>query len=128
MKYNSYSHFYLYAKGHYKCGDLIMDLKAILSNRCGVPAKWLSNHDLGQVLLPLAFKHIKNHTQFADFISYLNPESLLNRFAGDDKYEFNKRFFQSCISALRWVKTEEIDGELMPLDSNILEIAKNENA
>jgi len=77
MEVCDYSHLILYAKGYYKRGDVLEDVKKILGHRCAIDAEHLSNmdvwgncvhafikycnteHDVGELLVAL-FKPLPN--------------------------------------------------------------------
>ena len=117
---NPYSHFYLYAKGHYKKGDKIEDLKKIQSSFCGVDHRYLTEHDLMQILIPLAYKHIsQNESLFYNLLSYIDPNSLINMYSKDN-YNFQNGLINGILSTLRWIHPKDIEGELAEADKNIL--------
>lgn len=61
-----YSHFILYAKGFYKkSGNLLQDMKHIVSNYSGVNEKHISSGDVFVVMTEIAFHFIgKNLSDF----------------------------------------------------------------
>lgn len=117
---NPNTHFYLYAKWHYNEGNLIEDLKQILSRRSAVPIQYIQVRDIAQVLLGLAWKHISTggnpEYQFIEFISRLNQTDLWGNPVPVEKQEdFYAVLLRNCLSVLRNTKVAGLDlGEADP--------------
>ena len=62
MKICDYNHLILYAKKHYKRGDVIQDVRVILAERCGLEVEQVSDDDVWQMahyaLLKYSYKYI----------------------------------------------------------------------
>lgn len=56
--YNSLSHFILYSKGWYKRGDLMDDMKTLMSEYTGIRKEYISESDLFCVLTEATFDYI----------------------------------------------------------------------
>ena len=124
MKYNSYSHYYLYAKGWYKkSDDIIDDLKKIYSKIYGIEEKYVEVGHIISLLAKLAYKHIKKEYQFFDFIDYLNPNSFANKLYKTE-YEFNKNLINACLKIIAFTQIGEWEGYLEEADENILPLNK----
>jgi len=76
---NSETHFYLYAKGHYKKTNILEDLRKIQSERCGIKFEHTSDTDALSTLTDLAFKHIMESGnpkyEFDKFLGIIQPNS-----------------------------------------------------
>lgn len=80
MSKNYDSHFWLYAKHHYKkSDDTLADLKKLVSHRCGIDEKYLGFTDVLSVLIDIAYPFImKNSQQFKTFLDNLCRFSSTN--------------------------------------------------
>lgn len=120
---NSYSHIYLYAKGHYVKTDSVEDMKVILGHRSGLGADVIRLIDIVRVLTEVAWKHMTGH-KFGEFVERLNPE-LDFPFRKDDSPAV--RTIQACLNSIMMVQVKDIDGntifELDEPDSNILPLS-----
>jgi hypothetical protein len=76
-----YNHVYLYAKHHYKRGDLVKDLSVILGERAGIEPEYFERNpqDIVSCLLPLAFDAIKRSgnpvMRFEQFVMDIAPQN-----------------------------------------------------
>ena len=111
-------HFYLYAKGHYKETDVVEDLKAVVSERSNIDAKYVRVYEIASTLLSLTRKHI-SEVGFERFMLDLAPE---NRWKiGAEEYDdYWTALFKNCLSVLRFVVPErmnlgEPDPDVLPL-------------
>jgi len=126
---NSHRHFYLYAKGHYKKTDTLMDLKVIQGKWAGVDPECLMKRDVAHLLLGIARPHIiRSEMSFRDFIKYLDPAYLwaFSAFVKEvgEKYDYQMALIHCCLSFLQGTTIDEIDGDLGNPDPQILEISK----
>ena len=71
MKLHDKRHFFLYAKGWYKQGNVMRDMKNLQSEYCGIPASKLTDRNVLQILLPLAWETIKTEAHFIDFMDHI---------------------------------------------------------
>jgi hypothetical protein len=67
---NPYTHYYLYAKGWYACGDILEDLKKIQENYTGISSKYLTERDVYQVLSEISFEEMSRAS---------NPKYIFDR-------------------------------------------------
>ncbi len=126
---NTDSHIYLYAKGHYQRNDVIKDMKKIITERCNIDAEYITIDDILSVVLPIAYKHIKNNEyKFIDFISNLKPQNLW-KYGPAKEENFDIIIIRNCLSVLSITQVKEKDGkiliELDEADSHILPLATN---
>ncbi len=117
---NSYRHFFLYAKGHYKQGDFIEDLGKLCTDYMG--------HDLHK-----PNDRIRILINTLDTLKKsISASALFNRVV-DNGYEYNipfdfgmkpvsleKAIIKSVLDILAHSKVDEIEGELGDPDFSIL--------
>ena len=130
MKLNIHRNFYLYAKGHYKRTETLMDLKAIQGEWGGIDPECLMKRDVAQLLLEIARSHIiKNELSFRDFVKYIDPAYLWSfpAFVKEvgDNYDYQSAIIHCCLSFLQLAKVNEIDGALGKPNPQILPISAN---
>lgn len=94
---NQYSHFYLYAKGWYKRGDMFEDLKVLLGNYSGTDPKHLSKDDV---------------------ITFLS--GIVSQEMTPQKFE---NFFRDMISDIRWHPEKTADIVLTENFLRVLDMA-----
>jgi hypothetical protein len=104
-------HFYLYAKNHYQIDDVFRDMKVLQGNYCGMSLEYISDRDILNKLLSLAYLHINNLQQFVDFTL---------RFAGQADIRWK---IQVCLSVLMTAEVKDIYYELGEPDPNILPLS-----
>ena len=68
--YSPDSHIYLYAKGWYKKGDVVEDLKKILGRRSGVNAEYIRKQDIIIVLSGIVWPEMTEY-RFLEFLSHI---------------------------------------------------------
>jgi len=122
---NPNTHFYLYAKWHYQEGNLIDDLKQILSKRSAIDTQYIQTRDLAQILLGLAWKHISTsgnpEYQFIEFVSRLHQADMWgNPMPEEERKDFYDVLLANCLSVLRNTKVAgldlgEVDPSILPL-------------
>jgi hypothetical protein len=83
-------HFYLYAKNHYKTGDIIEDHKIILGKYCAIEPKHIRELDIIRILSVAAFRHIKER-EFYEFIEEIDPNHWWYKMKPDMKYNFYEK-------------------------------------
>lgn len=130
---NPYRHFYLYAKGWYETENCKYDdLKIILGDYCGIDPKYLNEDDVVNVLLKLAYKHIKTEFEFDKFIERLfwRDNYAKTSFADTLRKDIKKDVIDSCLSTLANTKVSEIEGDIgeksKELENKILEGIESE--
>lgn len=119
-------HIYLYAKGWYKKGDAMDDLKTLISHRSGLEKEHITKGDVITVLLGITYKQLMEdgmtQTQFMNFVEGLNPSaSWLN--GGNRHDDFNTILINRCLSVLRFAKMNAKKTD--PPNPNILPLSKN---
>lgn len=67
---SDYTHFYLYAKGHYQKAE---DLRVIAGHKSLVEPQNIRQADVIAILLKLVFRHITTEHLFEEFIIHLTP-------------------------------------------------------
>ena len=116
-KMNSYRHYYLYAKHHYRrSGDIIADLKRIHSEWCGLKAEDIDEWDIINVMTTEIYKHM-NEYQFGKLISGLEPLHWDGR--RDDR-PFALRLLEKYLTILALTEVKKIEGALGKPDPSIL--------
>jgi len=123
---NSYTHFYLYAKGHYmKSDDIIDDLKYILSERSAIPVERCLATDIVDILLSLVYKHITEsgnpEMYFKDFIIKLKRPFLHKNVITYE--ELRLLIIKNSLSILEMTNVKDLN--LGEVDENILPLRKN---
>ena len=123
---NSYTHFYLYAKGHYmKSDDIIDDLKYILSERSAIPVERCLATDIVDILLSLVYKHITEsgnpEMYFKDFILKLKRPFLCKNVITYEEMKLS--IIKSSLIILEMTNVKdlnlgEVDGNILPLEKN----------
>lgn len=121
---NPYTHFYLYAKGHYQRDGLIADLRAITSKSYGwdQPDEWPGNtQDIVAILLKLTYMHLTNEREFAEFANSLHPDEAW-RSGGLKNESYPIRLLRCCLSVLTLTIADvlllgEPDPSILPLTS-----------
>ena len=121
---NNHTHYYLYAKGHYKGENLVEDLQKIQEQYTSCPAEYITSNDIVSVLLPLVFRHLHDYGNpdyfFTKFIAYLDENDI---FGHPKNMHFHERVISACLSILRYVRIEnlnlgEADPKILPLCEN----------
>lgn len=139
MKKNHYSHFILYAKGHYKGfeidGTVWGDLRRINANYCGVDEKHISNTDILYVLIH-AVESVCEKVSLLDFLTEIDPENIWRTWPNrvgksqDIKYDFKTAVVGKCLSLLRFVRVLDDEGnQILKLgepDPKILTLKKGD--
>lgn len=120
---NLNTHIYLYAKGHYECGDMISDLKEILSHRSNIAPRYVSSEDIINALTKLVYYHLRDsgNTErfFVDFIGGLMPRNLW-KLTPEKDVSFEDVIILNCLSVLRMVDVDglnlgDADADILPL-------------
>ena len=118
MNTRNYSHYYLYAKNHYKKTDLIEDLKKVHGFTFEHDAELTEIRDIISVLLKLVYHHFFSSDAdgtpqglyaFEEFVQDISPEG--NWRVGYDKkkpYVYEEAIIRKCLSMLRMLKVKEI--------------------
>lgn len=116
METNPERHFYLYAKDHYKKGDMEKDLLKILGYYCNADPERLTIFDVNRKLLELAHKHIEYEHHFFQFMKWLINGTT------DSKGNIHYGITESCLSVLSLTKITDVqfkfgepDPEVLPL-------------
>jgi len=130
---NCDSHVILYAKNHYKKGDLIADLKRIYSLRNAIDPGYISKRDILSCLINLVEKFVSNPAtecrfSLINFLSDIDPNSYFR----DEtvKYDFDTACIVKCLSIIRLtriigdnneeiVSIDEPSEEVLPLFKNV---------
>ena len=122
---NLSTHIYLYAKGHYECGDLINDLREIVSHRNNISPRYVSVQDIINILTKLVYYHLRDsgNTErfFVDFIDGLLPRNLW-MLTPERDVTFEEVIILKCLSVLRMVEVDgldlgDADADILPLSS-----------
>ena len=122
-KKNPLTHIYLYAKGHYKIVDHILDLARIIEEYSMVPAEYTSKRDVVDILLGIVYKHINSRSRFQEFILRLSPDQWWKTNCKiDDDIDFV--IIKSCLSVLRLTEVKDLN--LGDPDSSILPLKEKE--
>jgi hypothetical protein len=111
----------LYAKNHYKRGDLITDLKRIYSLRNAIDPEHISKSDILSCLINLVEKFVSNpatECRFSlyDFLKAIDPNGYYRN--KKVEYDFDMACIEKCLSIIR--STTVFDGngkEIVPLDN-----------
>jgi hypothetical protein len=113
---NPNRHFYLYAKNHYQIDDVFHDMKVIQGNYCGMPPQYISDRDILNKLLSLAYLHIvvDEGSGFQQFVSFTL------KFAGQPDIRWK---IQACLSVLMTAEVKDIYYELGEPDPGILPLS-----
>ena len=104
-------HFYLYAKGWYKRGKQINDLRHIVAMRCALDFQYVRDYDVLHVLSSLAVKHAtleKFINQFVDTINYSSHKTEIEKMVA------------TLLYFLQFADVKDIPFELGEPDENIL--------
>ena len=101
---NADSHIYLYAKGYYRKGDLIKDLKRIFGKKNTIDPEHITDNDIICSLLKIVWPYIRDQYHFMDFIHVLHPLSYWKLDSGS--YTPEKAVIYKCLSILRNVRVE----------------------
>lgn len=126
-----YRHVYLYAKGYYEQGNIWDDLRAIISERSGIPSQYVSEEDIVVVLSEIAWP-LMNFDGFLSFINDIRPENTWyigythkdTIIMGDDapRREYNtlEAIVRKLLKIIRWAKVLNInlgspDETLLPI-------------
>jgi hypothetical protein len=125
---NTYSHIYLYAKGHYQRKNVIEDLKILLGHICGYSPELLSKNDVCHYLTKIAFQHLNDQfgdplTAFRDFVFDLNPEKCWKVGYWWKKgntvlepYDFETAVIHKCLSIIGMTNVKEGGKVFLELD------------
>lgn len=114
FKINDYDrHFFLYAKGHYKLSDnLIEDLKKILAHRSCLEIQHITTEDIITVLADIAvdiilsFEKIKY--DILSFIFDLNPKNAWMIGVEKENYSYDEAVIRKSLTILRLSTTTDI--------------------
>lgn len=114
---NPNTHLYLYAKGHYQCGDVMADLRIIIGKRAHMDSRLISNNDIWSVLLPLVHKAIVEsgnpENAFCEFVRRTMSDGIVREVVA-----------YNCLSVLRLQKVAHLD--LGEADPNVLPLSQQE--
>ena len=119
MKDNFDRHFYLYAKGHYVKTDVVEDLKTLVSKRCMLEKKYITENNILSSLLPLVYKHITNDREFGILVFDI----------ANAKGDYAVILWK-CLLVLHSVKVRDADTLLIDLgkaDENVLPVINFDN-
>ena len=109
-------HYYLYAKNHYKEGNIDLDLRKIQSHYCAVPIESLSIRDVNIILQRLACIHIQNEGDFNRFMDYWRD------YINCSSFEISVA--KACLMMLCLTRVKEIPFPLGEADPSILPLSK----
>jgi hypothetical protein len=121
---NSYRHFYLYAKGHYKKGDLLSDMKHLMAERCGLDEKHMRIGDIINCLTGEVTKVFLNNRHndhlLERVIERLRPIHFLGASMDESDIpkgmsvtEFvDRRIINALLSEMMLTKVADIEGSL----------------
>lgn len=109
---NEYSHFILYAKGHYKKSILIEDLQKITANYLTCDWEDVTIPDIVSLLLKACWKYgmVETEERFSEFLNDLHPTNTwrvgYEHFDSHkdemfSKYDFYTAIICKCLSYLR---------------------------
>ena len=122
-------HFYLYAKGHYKRSeDLLDDLKHIAAAYCGMSVEQYRDSDLIILLGKEVFQYIKNENVFIDMLKELHPDSLRSNFFMEGE-PYIIRLMAQFLKFLVFAKIRDGDHVIINLgeaDPEILPLSESE--
>lgn len=114
MELNKHRHWFLYAKGHYKKNENILeDLKKIHSNHFCIDADYISKQNIAEFLIklvePIIDEKIEGNT-LTKFLTDLLPSEIwkcgyprIDGCEGDEsilKYDFYLAIIYNCLSVL----------------------------
>lgn len=101
-----FSHYLLYAKGHYDCcqidGSLWGDLKKIHSYYYGIDKEHITTRDIISCLVKITEKFV-SRLDLIDFLSDIDPTNSWKFFPRDRKYDYNEAIAYKCLSLLRFI-------------------------
>lgn len=121
-KMNPKTHYYLYAKGHYKETNLIEDLKTIQSNYCGFKKIHISTQNIIDMLLPITYKAIQDTENpeyfFCEFVVDITNPIFIKQYNKDNNY----KLIRGCLKILRFTKIADLN--LGKADKNILPLSR----
>lgn len=127
---NTDSHIYLYAKGHYKEGDLIEDLQKVFGERNAIDPECVSAEGIMQMLLTMTQPHVNDSYHFRDFVVDLHPSNHW-KFSSKSTYIFEHAVIRKCLSVLAMTRVLDGDKVLIELDDpdpGILPLSKSAQA
>lgn len=131
------NHYFLYAKRHYKHGDLIKDLKKVHGFEYDMDVEYVEVQDIMSVLLDLVYQVLfsKNRIYtmdpemaFKDFVGDLGPDKQW-MFGGppSEEYTFEKAVIRKCISVLSLTRCLDDKGntilDIGEADPKVLELS-----
>ncbi len=125
---NADSHVYLYAKGHYKEGDLVEDMKKVFGKRNAIESEYITAADITHMLLKIVSPCMKTPYHFKEFVLDLHPLNYWRLSRGI--YSFEQAVIRKCLSILRMTQVKEGDEVLIELDDpdpGILPLTKQAN-
>ena len=109
---NPYSHFYLYAKGHYIKSDIHSDLKNIMAEFTGIDQSLVKTIDIINVLANVVYHHINKQK----FFNLINDLCFGNQWIIDSNKNICDNTINSFLRILRYVNVSDIDGKLDKAD------------
>lgn len=130
-------HFFLYAKGHYKTGDLLEDCKKILGEWCGVDPQYIRAEDVVGHLIQGVYPFIFNSNpdvgimRFREFIKNASPDWNIFRLSPNPApYVYWKAMLETSLSVLALVQVKEQGTLLLDLgepDPKILPLVREKS-
>ena len=78
-KENKYTHIYLYAKGWYEHGDLLKDLKRIVSYTTGISYKYVVNEDVFSMLSGCCAEALEHNNKSCSNLLWKSLHFLTNQ-------------------------------------------------
>lgn len=137
---NKYSHFFLYAKGHYKTSnsrfyyknskDQISDLKIITANYTGIPKKYITINNILNILADISYNEIiRSRESFDNYLNDLSNKTInMLNFNNDPYMAIAIAKIESYLSILRFMTIDNIKtqfGDLLKPDFSILPLKKS---
>jgi hypothetical protein len=125
-------HFFLYAKLHYEIGDIMEDLKTMVSARSGIDRRYVKTDLIVELLLGVAYPYIKYESDLAELALSALPSSW-SRIArapqvGSEYPVFEKDIAHGIcgylLKVLGYTKVCDIPFDLGEADPNILPLRK----
>lgn len=123
---NAFTHFYLYAKGHYQRSDTISDLRKVMGHSYSLHNEGVTIGNLLDALLPLAFEEMQRDGDWdynlVSFFHDLHPDNTFQVLSQGDAsgMPYAYRLIEVCLSRLRLARVAglnlgEPDGDILPL-------------
>jgi len=122
---NAFTHFYLYAKGHYHKTDLIEDLKKIAGNYTGCSPESESIGAIMNILSDAITELLGNDPNGLKRFNYafMNNVAEFKNFKQTPRLSYES-YILTCLQLMAHCKIEDIKGEIGRADHSILPPSK----